>query len=679
MATIPGVLIFGGVNVQGGRSGNAPPAVVSLAEVLAGRAGAQFYSYDILRVTPDGTDGEPTASSLSWWPWFDQNLGTLYTVSAATATTVTVDPDPGWTTNEWAGSKVTTSSTALGFDNQAIAIVSNTSDTLTVASWTATPTLTGSLWINEGRFSDYAALTAYRTQGELASVSATRGGGAIAQAGVGLGWDVGLVRELWQNVYTDAPYFVCAKWASPSDASLYGSAGATRTSFETWLAKVNAAFALRYPSDTLQWSYVFLDHVYEDIDAWIAEYPATTKLLAYQTNLEAEIAWLRGATVLNNASCRFLLSDHSTAIRNVDEVAASGTSSWAWRQGVHATIAAADSNVRAIDFNGAELPTRGVSITVYDPDGDQEFYDQQVYWRDGAKLIAKSIELWEAGAATAADGVMPVYILIGDSMEVGRVTTAYTTALDSSVLTADARDARQRIWNRTNQAVEAYNAHVNSQTSGSTGSTAKAGPEFSLTAALMDRHPDTGFVIIKRASNGSALATEASAYDAEEDGGVWVDGTTGEHWDELAADVKNAYQAVNVQFGRQAELRGIFVGLGTNDASVADSGATFEAALDGFVGRLRHDYGTVVAGKQTPVIWRLPQLGVAGRIYDELVTIRAALRAKAAADPQFIAQDVDDLARETDDLHETPAASVTRGYRINDDLTTVALPNCAVD
>ena len=61
----------------------------------------------------------------------------------------------------------------------------------------------------------------------------------------------------------------------------------------------------------------------------------------------------------------------------------------------------------------------------------------------------------------------------------------------------------------------------------------------------------------------------------------------------------------------------------------------------------------------------------------EMVAIRAALKAKAAADPQFIAQNVDDLVRETDDLHETPAASVTRGYRINGDLTTIALPNCS--
>ena len=676
MATIPGVLIFGGVNVQGGRTGNAPDVYSTTAKVAGNLAGAEFWDHTLMRIIPDGSDAEPTASSLSWWPWFDENLGTVYTTASGTSTTLTVTPDPGWTTNQWAGSTVTTSSTGFGLDNFKVAVVSNTSDTLTVASWTVAITAGMKAWLNEGRFSDYHAVTGFRSAGETASLSATRGGGAVRQNGAGIGWDAGLIRELWANVYTASPYFVAAKYAAPNSADEYASAGTARTNFEAWLTKLNSAFALRYPSDSLSWSYVLLDHVYEDVDAWIAEYPTTTKLLAYQANVEAEISWLRSSSALNNSTARVFLCDHSTDLRAADEIATSGATSSSYRRGAHAAIAAADSNVRAIDFDGAGLPTRGASQQTYSRDADQEFYAQSVYWREGAELIAKNVELWEAGAATASDGVMPVYILIGDSIEVGSILAAYSTALDSGSLTAGVRNPNQRIWNRTNQAIETYNAHDNSQTSGSTAATGSAGADFSLTAALAARHPYTGFVLIKRASNSSAFATEATAYDANENGGVWTSGTTGEHFDELADDVAGAYQAVNVQLGKQAELRGIFVGLGTNDAQTVGGGAAFATALGGFVDQLRYRYGTVVAGKATPVIWRMPQLGTQGRLYDELVAIRTALTDKAEADEQFIAQNVDDLERESDNIHETPAATVSRGYRIDRDLATIELPNC---
>lgn len=675
MATIPGVLIFGGVNAHGGRAGNAPDVYSTSSKVSSGLAGAQFFDHELMRIIPDGSDAEPTATSLSWWPWFDENLGTIYTVASATSTTVTVTPDPGWTTDEFSSSTVTTSSSNAGFDNFKTAVSSNSSATLTVASWDVTPSAGHKLWLNQGRFSDYHAVTGFRSSGESSS-AATRGGGAVRQDGVGIGYDAGLVRELWQNVYTAAPYFVAAKYTSTSSTDAFAAAGSARTAFETWLAKLEAAFALRYPSDTLAWSYVLLDQVYEDVDAWIAEHPTTTKRDAYRTNLEALIAYLRGASVLNNSTARFFLSDHSATLRAADETAAVGSSSASYRRGVHADVALADSNVRAIDFDGAGFSTRGATQQAYSRDADQEFYAQSVYWRGGAELISRRIEQWEAGTPTAADGVLPVYLLIGDSFEVGSITSAYSSALDSGSLVDYVRDERERIWNRTNQALEAYNAHDNSQTSGSTSSTSLAGPEFSLMGSLRALHPQTGFALVKRAGKTSALATQYAAYGANEDGGVWLKSTTGEHWDALADDVAGAYQAANVQLGKQVQLRGIFVGLGTNDAATEGGGAAFASALGGFVRVLRARFGTVVDGKQVPIIWRLPQLGVADRLYEELVTIRTALRDYASSDGQFIAQNVDDLERGSDNLNETPAATVKRGRRISTNLATIALPNC---
>lgn len=681
MATIPGVFIIGGTNVQGGAIGNTPASEVTLLAAIAGKAGLEFYAPEIYKVVPHGTDGEPNADTISWWPWFDQNLGTLYTVDSATATTVTVTPDPGWTVNEWEDNTVTTSSTNLGFDNKQIAISSNTSDTLTVAAWTATPTNGAILWMNEGVFEDYAAITAYRTTTEQGAVSATRGGGAIAQGGNGIGWDAGLVAELWENVWDVSPYFVCAKFVSIDDTSDYASAGAVRTAAEDFFAKVDAAFAARYPSDTVEWRYIIHDRSFEDITAWIAEYPTVTKLLSYGADLTAEIAWLRSSSMVNNADARVLLIRPDSEILEAASVAASGASSWPWLTGRMQDVVDADEDalVRTVDFNGANLPTRSSAVNVVDPTANREYYSQHVYWREGAKLISKAIELWEAGAATAAAGVMPVYVLLGDSIEVGHVNSSYSSALDSDVYTATARDPRQRIWNRSTQAVEVYDAHNNSQTSGSTALTGSAGAEFSLTQRLMERHPDTGFVLIKRASASSGFATESSAYDANENGGVWLEGTSGEHWDALEEDIENCYQAINVQFGKQAELRAVYAGLGTNDAAVAGGGAAFEAALPAFVASIRNKFGTVVAGKATPFIWRVPHLGTASAIYDEMIEIRAALKAYAATDAQFLAQNVDDLERQSDNIHETAASNVTRGERIDDLIELIELPNCTVD
>lgn len=677
MATIPGILLLGGEGVQGGSVSNSPSSTVSTAEVLAGRAGGQFFDQSgVGRVVPADDSGDPSATTLSWWPWYDDTFGDVYVIGSATATTVTVSPDPGWTVDEWAGSKVSTSSLGLGLDNTRVAVISNTSDTLTVASWTTTPVVASSLWLDEGRFTDYAAMTAFRTAGE--SSSPTRGGGAYAQGGTGFGWDAGLLPLLWEEVFTSSPYFAFAKFAAAADTADYNAAGGQRTVAETWMAKVNAAFALRYPSDTVEWKYIILDYSTEDLDAFIAELPLFTQLASYDDDLNAQIAWLRGAAMANNADARVLLLNHDTTMREADATAAGAAINLvgAMHTG-HALVAAADTDVRAVDLNGANLPLRNDSAYNYATDADKEFYAPQVYWRDGAKIISRAIELWEAGDGTASDGVMPVYILFGDSIETGEITPTYSTALDSDIYTATARDARQRIWNRTNQAVEAYDAHTNTQTSGT--STTSVGAHFSLTHKLMLRHPDTGFVLIQRGSSSSGLATSSAAYSAGS-GGTWLSGVSGENWEEFNDDVANCYNAINVQFGRQAQLRAIIVGLGSNDAATAGGGASFADALDNFVAEMRDKWGHVVEGKATPIIWRVPQIGLAnGMIYDEVIEIRNALTNKAADDPQFIAQNVDDLERKSDDIHETAAANVTRGERLDGEIAKIELPNCSVD
>jgi hypothetical protein len=675
MATRPGILIFGGGDVQGGLTGNAPAALVTPSTLTPL---SEFYSLDLLRVTPDnGTTGASQSAALSWWPWFDDQGGTVYVVaSGATSTTVQVTPDPSWTVDEWAGFTVTNSlpSPGFGFENHKIAVISNTPDTITVASWTTTPTAATGLHFNKGTFEDYHPVGAWRTVTELAA-PAYRGGASTAQLNVGVGYDAGLVRELYENVFTADPYFVMAKFATLDTAVDYASAGSERTAFETWLTKVEAAFAVRYPLDTLVWKYVIDSLAPNDVNDWIVNTgTAAARITSYLADVQARMAWLRGASVLDNSTCRFLFLNHDHSIRGVDLPAGIP-----WTASQHTAAAGADANVRTVEFDGRGFANHGPGASLQQPSEDRRHYSPHVYFDEAPPIIRKAIELWEDGNAPNVDGAIPVYVLIGDSIEVAtNLTTTYTTALGSSTLTTTVRDTRQKIWNRASGAVETYRAHYNSLTSGTAQAapTALAGPEFSLTHELMKRHPDTGFVIIKRASNSSALVANATAYSSGT-GGRWSKSYAAtEHYDEMRADIENAIQSVNVTLDKQAELMAFIVGLGTNDAAVAGGGALFAAELPVFCTNLRDDFGTHVTGKDTPIVWRMPQLGASTAINVEMLAVRAALVARTGIDPQFRAMNVDDLERAADDLHLTPASTVAFGRRYDDELNFVELPNC---
>jgi hypothetical protein len=179
---------------------------------------------------------------------------------------------------------------------------------------------------------------------------------------------------------------------------------------------------------------------------------------------------------------------------------------------------------------------------------------------------------------------------------------------------------------------------------------------------------------VKRAGIGSGMATQALAY-ALGSGGRWLRGL-GEHYEELVTDVEGATQYANVVLGKQVSLQAIFVGLGTNDQSVAGGGDAFAGNLDAFVGALREDFGTHPTGKATPIIWRQPHLGTATALPGEAEKVRLALRARASRDTQFQIHNVDHLERQVDNIHETPDSCIERGREMDDQLGLVALPNC---
>ena len=151
MANVPSILLIGDTMIQGG----APGVLAGVGST--GLSDLQtFGDFEALKIVPsDAATGAPTATSLGWYAWYDGAYGsTLYSVAASpapSATTISVSPSPGWTINEFAGRYVSiVNSSTIGYSNRR-PIVSNTADTLTVASWlSGTPTAGQIFFISAG-------------------------------------------------------------------------------------------------------------------------------------------------------------------------------------------------------------------------------------------------------------------------------------------------------------------------------------------------------------------------------------------------------------------------------------------------------------------------------------------------------------------------------------------------
>lgn len=669
MADVPAIAYIGSAMVQGGTNPQAEVTSTASYETQALR------DKDAHRVCPDSdTDGAPTAASLSWYPWFDGNAGTVYIIASATSTTVTVTPDPGWTTDEWVGNKVTNNNlTGFGFRNKNITVTANSSDTITVASWTSTPEVGSGVWFNEGQWKDVAMNGAWRTITEtLGAVTPTRSGASYAQGNQGAAPDQMLVRQLWKNVYPTSPYFQLWKYAhGTTTTGGWNDGGTERTPYTTDKARVDAAWTALANGNTLRWDYVVIDNSNNDVYSWRTSGGTPANSLLYQADLEEMIAWLRSSSVFNNSTLKVILVNHDARLLNTTAPAGQG-----FANSAHQAIALADSNVRVCNLDGLELALRGADNATPTWQGeDPRYYSTSVFQREYPIELRKTIDLWEQGSAPNVDGAIPVYIMLGDSLTVGtHCDVTFTGALESPTLTNTARNSLQKIFNRSTGNVEAYDAHNNSNTSGTVN--AIAGPEFSLTQQLYERHPDTGFVIIKRGSNSSTLIAAGTAYSSGT-GGRWSKAyASTEHYDELRADIENALQYINVTLEKQAELMGFFVSLGTNDQAVSGGGDLFTNELPVFVRNLRQDFGTHTSGKDTPVIWRKPQLNAGTAINAESLKVRAALEARAKADSQFRLMDVDDIEISTDNVHETARGTIRVGERFDLELNHIALPNC---
>lgn len=685
MATVPGVLLFGDYAVQGGQSPvNAtyvPVSGIPVSPIWA------LNDRDLMNIVPCvAATGEPNASSLSFYPWYDGNAdeyanfflvtGAGGTGSLQTSVTVTIGGvSPGWTTNEWVGRTATFNNLTSGgggtslvagvtFWRRAV-ITANTADTLTFASGTAV--LNGSVgFVGRGRFTDYHPAGGHLTTGEIGGGLVSRRGGSGWQAhGIGTGPDASLVRRLYEDVYPDSPYFhlvkfattgtIITSWADPPN-------NASRSSFTAELTRINAAATA--VGNTISWQHAVIDMQTVDTIYCIAN-PA--QILNYEARLTEFIAWLRSASALNNANLTIHFVQNSTDLYTV-----TGAGAIAFLRAAVRSIAREDGNIRLLDMQGATLGK--TSSTAIDPPASEaKDYALHEYLRLG-NMMSASIAAANATVGSAPSNGLPTYLLIGDSICAGPATTTWVTNSNSTRISGPnppslLRPSNQKVWNNGGLALEVYEPGVNSNTIGTVNTS--SGPELSLTAQLGDLHPD-GFALIKYGSNGSTLAANSTPYSGGAYGS-WLP-SEAEHYPVLLQAIANCFSYINEVVGKQVDFRGCGVILGTNDQAQSGGGDAFEAALSIFCEALWDDVTTRTSGDRFPVVWCLPQTDASTAIEAESILVRRALNRYALQEGQFRVVDCDDLERDrTDDLHDTPDSAVERGDRMFAALQRVAL------
>lgn len=672
MATVPAVLMIGGYAIQGGSPGLAttytPNASTNIPETLL----THLRDRDLARIVPDdATTGDPTAASLSCYPWYDQNANDSYFVvtGTPTATSVQVTASGGGAPSlaNYAGRTLTVFSdaTVIGvpipglFISTRRTITSNTTDTFTVPSG-AIPSVGDYCFAGQGRFTDYHPAAGHLSSGELTALAvgargpSHRSGSASQTNGIGCGPDATLIRRLFDDVYSSSPYFFLWKWATANGIVGYWGDSPNDSMRTALLAeKVRVDAAATALGHTASWQHCIIDFFTEGIVNAIAT-PAN--ILLYETQLTQLITWLRSSSGLNNSTLHIVLVNH----RN-DLYATTGAGAAPWLRAAHEHIANALDGISIVDLDDLRPGVAG------DQEGDEITQMSQSAYLTAGERMADAIERNLMGVAPTQTRGTPVYVMFGDSIFVGPCTTAWITALRSERISGPtpgnlARPSNQRVYNRGTGALETFRPGSNSNTSGSTGFAAFSGPELEIMAALGELHPD-GFVMVKRASNGSSLATALGAYSSG-NYGRWIK-EADEHYTELQADFAAACALINAE-GSQADMRGAIGCLGQNDqaATGTDGGAAFAAALPGFCDDLWADFSTRTGGDKFPIIWRRPQDDTVSADASEMATIRAALASQMASEPQFAFYDVDDLERDhADDLHETPDSCLISGER----------------
>lgn len=496
----------------------------------------------------------------------------------------------------------------------------------------------------DGSYPSGTNVGAFVTGGQIAGLTVANSKGYNwLNNSVGIGPDSRICRRLWQNIYTGAPYFHYVKYLAP--ASLVGGWGSggtgTRSAFVTERTKINAAAAA--VGNTLDTKLVVLDLAGTDIQNWAtsgAYASGSSGPTKYEADLIALITWIRANM---GGSTKIQLVSHHPGFRSTSVPGAS-----IYVHEIHMKVASTVSDV-AVNTSRFKARQGASAFSSTDISGDWTDYRIEDILRLGEDIVDIFGRQLTGSWATARKGI-PVYGLIGDSIATGPIPATLAAQLDSASLLGPSgvtRPEGQWVFNGGVPALQTYSPIANGNANGTVNSF--SGPEMSLTAELWKLHPD-GFVLVKRAVNGSGLCTGA--------GGLWKK-SAGTLYTAFLADVEKANQLCISQLGRVPDFRGLHVILGDNDSSAG--GALFAAEVGQFCLDLWNDLSTRTTGKNFPISWRMPQPQTALGLVGDRATIRNALVGQATNNPQFKRVTLDGYERSRDDIHETPETCIAHG------------------
>lgn len=675
MTARPGILLIGGYQLQGGEV----PFDAKMDGI--GQTHLRHLKDKKLMLTvPYNQDGTP---STAFKPWYHGNGGPQYSAVAASATTVTVSGTP-FTIDELIGLRIIllNESPVPNVGLRAIStITDNTANVITFNNVGFTPGSTVRFMIGSGQFESYHPAQGWLHTSEIGTPS-YRGGSAWNAFGQGVGPDMTLIHGLYEDVHNEAPWFFMAKYAVSNtevftdlgDAPLNGG----RAALLNEITKIEAAAA--DDGDTVDWTDVIIDFSTEDAKIAASGGNPALFFANYKNNLTQLIAWLR--TELGNANLRVCLVSHDPALYATTAPAAIAiTRVW------HAEIARDDENVGVIDMRGQPFgDVNNDPPTVFDaPSAEVTQYSTEGYMWYGREAL-RVIKRLTAGTPAAVAGAEPVYVLFGDSLTTGGIALTWVQESDSEELSGPnsgtnvERPSSQKIWNGIVAQLQTYDPSVNANTLQS-AITSTSGPELSIMAELGARHPE-GFTLLKIGSSGSGLASSLGAYvdfgtsdpaanGGPGTGGVWLE-SENQNYTILQLEMAKLVAYVNDVLGKQADMRGMMVILGTNDNGPTGGGAAFAAAIESFVLGLWSEFATRTSGADFPIAWLRPQPDFQGAKEAEISQIRAAIDLMADSYSSFKSVNSDNLERNREDnLHHTPDTSVEVGRRLVKAITSV--------
>lgn len=530
----------------------------------------------------------------------------------------------------------------------------------TVPVDTSTGTLPGSIlytpWFDNSLNGGLGNFTVYHhVRGILGAPYNVNFGDNTSGTGVGFGssiWYMQKFRELYGGV---SPYFKAMKIPYPGRITNQWKVGGS--SYNVFSTLWTRAQTVTSP-DTLDVKLIIID-ASGGTDGDIANIGSAGA--TYQTDLTNLINNLRN-TLLSAPNAVVILISHAPSYLNVTS---GGVGAYICQQ-AHIAIAQTVSNVRVLQMKDEDL---GNTFGTLPESSDPKHYQAKAYIDQGQAIYDIFQRTTQSAVAQSVAGSIPVFFHIGDSQGVGPMSAVFVSQLNSSLF---GPRANQFIYNGQNDAIEKFEAGVNSNTLGTLNTF--TGSILTLMEQLNERYPD-GFIMVHMAKNGSAVyGTGIGAYSSTANG-HWRKAAN-ENYQVFAAAVARANylamtQTGTVQIQKVPVLTGIFMELGDNDTYSLSDGQMFKGELRTLIANLRLDFGVNYYGVQTPIVMIRPHINSLLGSIEGRALVRTGIEELSEELDQVGYVDVDDEDFGVDGVHYGAEVAIENGYRMFNKLVEI--------